>query len=119
MSEAREILIGKVFPALRRRGFLARANFWCCGGCGAYNGHELVEERGLVALVFWHAQDEERLRGRRSDGKDGVHLRYGASEKATISDVEVGEAIAFEARLAGLRVEWSGKSDRCVWVELV
>lgn len=127
-STARELLVGVVFPALRRRGFLARANFACCGGCGHYELSQLVVEKRRPGYVFWHAQDDERMpgRGRReswhkgSIRKDGTFIRFGIPDfPKAVTREELGEAVVEEAKLAGLSVEWDGDPDMCVWVEAV
>ncbi len=108
---ARRTLIDRVFPALRRRGVYARANFLCCGGCGHCKASETALEHGLVGYVFWHKQDEARF----TDGRAGVHIKFGAVSDVTTS--EIGEMLAEEAVHAGLNVSWNGDPTTCVWIE--
>lgn len=122
MSRTRQTLTEVVFPALRRRGFIARANFSCCGGCGHAELSQVVAEKEKVGHVFWHCQDEDRLRdaerGRESWEKEaGLHLRFDANEGLrAITAAEAGEAVAQEAMLAGLEVDWNGDPNIAVWV---
>lgn len=110
-SEVREVLVGVVFPALRKAGLYARANYMCCGGCASYGLGQDLEAANLKGKpraggVYWHNQDEARIR------KDGqVYIGYGASEHgASVTTEEVGELLVLECRLAGLAVEWDGKA---------
>jgi hypothetical protein len=48
--------VRKAFVALRKRGFFARMNFWCCQTCG----WAAVPE-GRDNVVFYHAQDKETM----------------------------------------------------------
>lgn len=47
----------KAFRALRKEGYTARQNFWCCQTCA---WADLTEEQAERA-VFYHAQDRTRL----------------------------------------------------------
>jgi len=125
-GSARDIL-GAVFEAMRKRGYLARMNFSCCSGCA---GYELAEKASALALkgkppagcMFWHRQDEESYQ------RSGtLAVRYGqlsteaagkvGKESKVIGD-ELVAAIAAEAERQGrpVEVEWDGSPDSVIWV---
>lgn len=53
-------LLNKAFKELRKLGYFARQNFWCCQNCGWY----AVPEEKKNKAVFYHAQDnEDRMKG--------------------------------------------------------
>lgn len=116
-SEIREALIGVVFPMLRKAGLYARANYMCCGGCASYGLGQDMEAAALKGkprggAVYWHGQDDQRLW---DDGD--VYLGFGAgdSDKA-LTDMEVGELVVMECRIAGLEVEWDGTASQRIHV---
>jgi len=49
--------IRRAFSALRKKGYFARMNFWCCGGCAVADIPD-----GTEKWVFFHEQADERLR---------------------------------------------------------
>jgi len=50
--------ITKAFKELRKKGYFAKQNFWCCQNCA---WHALTDEQAKKA-VFYHSQDAENLR---------------------------------------------------------
>lgn len=50
------------FRELRKRGFFARRNFWCCQSCG-WSAVPATNRLGhpFAGVVFYHAQDAEQL----------------------------------------------------------
>ena len=46
------------FKALRKAGYFARQNFWCCQSCG----WAAIPEEKSKKVVFFHNQDAERKR---------------------------------------------------------
>lgn len=49
--------LNTAFRALRKQGYFARQNFWCCSSCGCY----AVPEDKAETFVFYHRQDADRL----------------------------------------------------------
>jgi hypothetical protein len=83
----------RAFKELRRRGYFARANFWCCQTCGV----NAVPEDKAHKYVFYHAQDNDHL------NEHGVcHLNWGGDP----------EEIKFICEACGLKVKWNGSSAR-------
>lgn len=112
----RELLIGSVFPALRKQKLYARANFMCCGSCAAYGLGQDMEAAALKGkakdgAVYWHNQDDESLRQR-----GYVYLGFGAYEKGSLSGAAVGKLVADACTAAGLTVEWNGSEDERIHV---
>ena len=48
----------KAFRALRKNGYFARMNFWCCQTCG---WSEVPDEKS-DKVVFFHNQDNDTLK---------------------------------------------------------
>jgi hypothetical protein len=92
--------IRRAFNALRARGYVAKANFMCCGGCASEAlGNDGVKPGSNV--VYYHSQGHEDL------VRTGtVHLHWDGD------DAPIREELA----RAGLRVEWNGKPDECLFV---
>ena len=87
--------LNKAFKALRKLGYFARQNFWCCQNC-AWSA--LTDEQAKKA-VFYHYQDWTDLKHSRScclacsgDGQEiikvlnenGVHTEWDGSENKRI-----------------------------------
>lgn len=103
----------EVFKRLRKQGLVARANHWCCQTCGGYSiGQHIDKNPGkFKGYVFWHNQDEARLRE-----DDDLFLAWGSS-KDDASDQEaetIGKLIVEElSKEQGLFIIWNGsRSDR-------
>ena len=103
--------ITKAFKALRKKGWFARKNFWCCQTCGcAAVPHEYFNK-----FVFYHNQDAEALkeiwgkkcRGNISDG--GLYLTHGEGGN--------GKEICNALVNAGLTVEWDESNDTRILVK--
>lgn len=83
--------LSKAFRELRKAGYFARQNFWCCQSCG-WN----AVPDGTEKAVFYHNQDNENI-------EDGfVHLAWAGK----------GSEIRKALKGAGLRVEWNGKPNQ-------
>jgi hypothetical protein len=69
---------------LRTMGFMARANYKCCGGCAtAAMPDEYPDAR---AYFMWHHQSDERMK----DGKN-LYVMYGSAVKQPIPDTATPE----------------------------
>ena len=88
--------IGNAFRELRKRGYFARKNFWCCQSCA----WAAVPE-GAEKVVFYHGQDNDDI----PSGK--IHLAWDGS----------GAEIKMVLENAGLYVEWNGKEDTRIVVK--
>lgn len=99
MKTRKDIL--KVFRGLGALGIVARSNFMCCQTCGhAKIARDLP--KGKVGYVFWHQQDEERLRE-----SGTVCLAYGGRDGSG-EGLRVGRLITEAFRLHGFEVNWDG-----------
>lgn len=55
----KESKLTRAFKALRKAGYFARQNFWCCSTCGWADVPD-----GVDKVVFYHAQDNaDRKKG--------------------------------------------------------
>ena len=77
------------FAALRKAGFFARQNFWCCQSCGC----AAVPEDRSEAYVFYHNQDKQDL------------VATGSCYLAFAGD---GEKIVEVLNAHGIKTEWDG-----------
>lgn len=84
------------FEALRKRGYFARQNWQCCNSCGC-----AALPTGTERYVFYHAQDDERMRSIGS-----VYLTWGGD------GYEIWQCFLE----AGLAVTWDGRSDTRILV---
>jgi hypothetical protein len=83
----------EAFKILRRRGYSAKANFWCCQSCGLRAIPDEVRK-----YVFYHAQDNDSLNER------GIcHLNWGVMAVKSSSPV-------------GLKVDWNGTDAQQIQV---
>lgn len=89
--------LNDAFRLLRKRGYFARQNFWCCQTCGC----AAVPEDHAESYVFYHRQDAERLR---KDG--GTMLAWGGD----------GDEIVKCCLEAGLVVTWDGSKNTRIFV---
>lgn len=91
--------IKKSFVALRRKGYFARMNFWCCQSCA---WADVPEGKGDKA-VFYHEQDNARI-----DQDRGVYLAW-AGNGAEIKQI---------LEEHGLFVDWDGNEHQRLFVQL-
>lgn len=84
--------LNTAFRTLRKNGYFARQNFWCCSSCGC----AAVPETHSETFAFYHRQDGQRL------AKTGETYLTWAGDPAVIR---------FACESAGLVVEHDG-SDR-------
>jgi hypothetical protein len=124
--ETRESVMA-VMAEMRKLGYVARANFMCCGGCA---GSAISKDTAKNVLagkkklpaggVFWHRQDEESFR---EHGE--LNIRYGRIEcwddekciwKSELPDSYIGHLLERKLKEKGLKVEWSGDVDETITV---
>lgn len=87
----------KAFAELRKNGYFAKQNFWCCQSCGWAS---LTDEQAKRA-VFYHNQDHRGLK----DGDD-LYLCWSGD----------GHFISRTLERFGMRVNWNGDSSERIMV---
>ncbi len=109
-----KVKLRRAFALLRKKGYLARQNFECCGSCaGAVLGELAEKDPTKVGTVFYHRQEGQRL----AQGAHVAHLHFGALGLEPVPDgdhVAVGWDICRTLAEAGLGFEWDGSADTCV-----
>jgi len=109
------------FAELRKLGWFARMDFWCCQTCGNAAAHEALEKKGIsdddAKVVFWHNQDDDSFREGewRSWHKDGEKTK---DLHATLYLSHTGPAYEVLGVLIkhGLKAFWNGEGHRRVEV---
>jgi hypothetical protein len=97
-------LLTKGFGIIRARGYEAHEKFWCCQSCGC-----AALPEGTKNYVFYHEQDEERIREAEKRGlRPDTHLAWGGD----------GEEIRKAFLEAGLAVTWGGDENTRILVSL-
>jgi hypothetical protein len=91
--------LNKAFRELRKAGYFARQNFWCCQSCG----WSAVPEEKAHKVVFYHNQDMRRLQDRGS-----CHLCWAGNGKE-ICDILISN---------GVKVTWNGKDEERIEITL-
>jgi hypothetical protein len=106
--------------ALEDNGIVARQNFSCCMTCGSGEIRDEIETfnaggRMARGYVFFHQQATEH-----AVNGDGINFAYGAAglNPSVDEDIAIGRELAEALRNAGLKVDWNGRLERCVMVEL-
>jgi hypothetical protein len=85
--------LSKAFKTLRKAGYFARQNFWCCQTCG---WSDVPDEKAEKA-VFYHAQDnDEKKLGH------PFHISWAGN----------GNEICKIFRDCGITVEWDGSENK-------
>jgi hypothetical protein len=84
--------INFAFRELRKAGYFAKQNFWCCQSCGWYAVPENAKK-----VVFYHNQDLDRFK---RTGE--LMLAWGGN----------GSEICRIFEHAGLVAEWDGTDDK-------
>ena len=86
---ARRNRLVKVFNSLRKQGYFCKMNHACCQTCGWAE----IPEGNAGKVVFYHAQDAERLAT-----TGDVHLSWAGNGYEIVKAIEA----------AGMKVEWNG-----------
>jgi hypothetical protein len=107
----KNIIRYKVFPILRKLGFVARMNFSCCASCASYELAQVAKERNKTKIVFYHMQADESFK---RSGK--VCLYYFSMLDNESRKREVGIEISNIARQCGLNVTWDGNENTAIVV---
>ena len=100
-KDTKRVRVGlrQAFKTLRKRGYTAKANFLCCQSCAwkAITGAPYRPEDETSKIVFYHAQDNDRLN------------EMGICHLAWTGD---GHEIKLACEAAGLKVDWDGGDMR-------
>jgi hypothetical protein len=96
--------ISKAFKELRKLGYFARMNFWCCQSCGC----AAVPESYFNKFVFYHSQDNESI----VDGNIGEHGMY-----MTHGEGGDGHQIVSILNKHELKATWDGDNDTRIFVQ--
>lgn len=130
-SQTDKAKVTAAFKALRRRGFIARQNYKCCGSCAGYALAERVKEDVLnggelpVNGVYYHQQDNDAF-GRDGNLTSTLYLRHGIDvildpdlkpPLEYVSNPESTGVIVEALRKQGLDAEWTGDMGRCIEVK--
>lgn len=107
------------FTMLRRKKFIARANYLCCMTCASHSLGERADkekEQGKTVngVVYWHRQDDEHLKG---EDTDTLMLRYFHPSGDEEKNQEVAKEIVAEMKRQGLKVEWCGDTGKCIEIK--
>lgn len=86
------------FRVLRKEGYFARKNFWCCQSCA----WAAVPEEKAAKAVFYHKQDADMLRT-----SNAVYLAWAGNGKEIVSILESN----------GLCVTWDGSDNSRILVK--
>ncbi len=73
--------VRQAFRELRKAGYIARMNFWCCSSCAWSDllSDKSEEEAKAAKVVFFHNQDNESFQGDRIART--LHLRWSGKKK--------------------------------------
>lgn len=117
-----KLALNEAFSRLRKKGFLAKQKWQCCGGCGFAALTGLIEEKKLkpAGIVFYHSQDAEVFlpssrKYHREEGRQ-IYLAFGHLDDAEV--VRAGQDIvAAFVGLPGIEVEWDGTAQTRILVK--
>ena len=87
----------KAFKALRKKGYFARQNFWCCQS-GAWSA---MTDEQANKTVFYHRQDADDLRD-----SGTCHLAWSGN----------GQEIVDVLKENGVEVEWNGSDSQRILI---
>ena len=90
--------LNAAFRQLRKAGYFAMQDFWCCSTCGWASVPEEKQDRA----VFYHRQDTPDIKE-----FGNVHLAWSGD----------GEEICNILRENGLTVKWDGSANKRILVE--
>jgi len=97
MTTTSKELINKAFRALRKEGYFARQNFWCCSGCG----WAAMTDTQAKNAVFYHRQDT---------------TQYNRTGQLYLTWSGDGARIVAILKEAGLAVEWNGSESKRILI---
>lgn len=90
--------LNKCFAKLRKLGYFAKQNYYCCSGCG----WSAIDNDKREKVVFYHRQDYDYML---ETGK--VYLAWSGN----------GEEIKKVFIDAGFKVEWSGDKGKRILID--
>ena len=89
--------LNKAFRALRKAGYFAKQNFWCCQSCGWV---AMTDEQAEKA-VFYHGQDnDQKVKG------EPFHLAWSGN----------GQEICDILNANGVKTSWEGTANKRIQV---
>lgn len=128
----RDIIVYKVFPELRKRHYLTRADFMCCMSCASSALDTLLDKakKPKKGYVYWHKQDSintesssSRYYRRYMQEEPNITIRYCANNgglpdrEASEATRRVGVEICEVLREFDLIPTWDGSPDTVICVE--
>lgn len=91
--------LNRAFAQLRKLGYTAKQNFWCCQTCA---WHDLTDEEAKKT-VFYHSQDNDDLK------ENGTcHLAWAGN----------GEEIVKVLKDNGIKVDWDGSENTRIKIDI-
>lgn len=87
--------LNKAFVELRKNGYIAKQNFWCCQSCAWANIPKEAKK-----IVFYHKQD----------------VKYICEGKVYIAWAGNGMEICHIFSKHGMRYEWDGSNDKRILI---
>lgn len=90
--------LNKAFRALRKAGYFAKQNFWCCQSCAWSDVPDSQEK-----VVFYHRQDNDDLK---ENGKCRLAWSGDGNEIVKILNEN------------GVKTEWDGNNDKRIKIFL-
>jgi hypothetical protein len=96
--------VNQAFKLLRKAGYIAKQDFWCCQSCGWAAIHKDYPD--AEKIVFYHNQDNEAW----NKDKELDHPLY----LAWAGD---GGEIVNIIKSVGLSVEWDGSKDNRIMIQ--
>jgi hypothetical protein len=92
----------EAFAALRKDGYYARKNFWCCTTCGCYAMNERMQSHpSKKGYVFYHAQDVVDVK------KGSAYLAWDGDATTIINTLKA----------SGIDVTWNGDEHMKIQVQ--
>lgn len=93
MAKRQKTNLTLAFEELRKLGYFARQNFWCCQSCAWY----AIPEDKSSKSVFFHGQDADDLKENGS-----CYVSWDGN----------GEEIVSVFNKHGIQTEWSGSKEK-------
>ncbi len=102
----------KMFADLRKKGFVARQNYQCCGSCAcSIIGNDLKEDQPYAT---YNKQNNDAFDGR--DLGRTLYINFGSKKEGDEAARKAGGQVALAAFRAGLTVQWDGTAGQCVGI---
>lgn len=89
--------LNQLFKGLRKKGYFARQDFWCCQTCAS----NAIPDKNSKKYVYYHRQDTEMLQKTNS-----VYIAWSGN----------GRQIATFAQDLDLKVNWNGSKDQRIQI---